>query len=151
MTEMQGTVTVLLQPTHLFLLNAFCRLGEQLAGAADQCNECAAGLFSIRPNSTSGCQPCMDNVECLGGHNLRTSGGYHRTLETSSRVYRCKYTESCPATTETGQAACPKEFEGALCGVCVKGYYESGRRCLECPSGNIGWLLVLLLFLVVIV
>lgn len=93
----------------------YCKPGESEEG--DICFPCTSGSYTLEWNST-GCQPCMDHADCLGGTEIHVDPRYWRSSTNSSAMIECLRKDACLGGYEPEKdfpVNCEAGYEGILC------------------------------------
>ena len=61
---------------------------------------CKKGTYTLKgPFEAQNCQPCPDELECLGGNMILLRKGYWKSSAVSDNIVKCSSDEACMYTT----------------------------------------------------
>lgn len=116
--------------------------------------DCDAGFFlpDQLGDETTGCLDCPVGADCdeagVRFSTIEAAPGWWRSSLEDESFMRCLVRKHCvggrggfdAATGEYLGSACRENRGGPLCGICLKGYYETaGGECVACPEEAGSW------------
>lgn len=117
-----------------------CVAGEEIE--PNMCKVCPEFQFLLK--AAKKCKVCPTGGICNGGKSLYPDQGYYRPSESSERIYKCKYDDTCEGNDSGAMTKCKEGYTGIKCGNCDKGYIKAPTgRCRKCADRNYeGYLII---------
>eukprot|EP01084_Bolivina_argentea_P255525 429801_1 len=145
-----------------------CPKGFGVSGAAEQCDQCAVGTYSLTSNSEI-CNRCDDdvqNIQCISGDDILIDYNHWITIQKRSyninkiltsdcpNGYCCQNINGCGYLLDYNTSLCALNRDPSIpiCGKCMNGYSEllASSNCGICETSHYEYLVLPLIIAVLL-
>ncbi len=126
-------------------------VGADVLTVSWEYRRCSAVEFAVLTvNGSVSCHPCPAGGDCAlwadstsdpafvteERHVVAKRGYWAPPNMARARFYPCPRAEACAGGVNGSRTLCGSGYDGVLCGVCSRGYFEQYGRCALCPGND---------------